>query len=62
MLNIPLFRFLMLIYSFISALKFKGANIIKFIKRFKDLYKKYLIANLKAKVFKYYNSFNYKII
>ena len=52
----------MLILSFISALKFKGANITKFIKRFKDLYKEYLIANLKAKVFKYYNSFNYKII
>jgi hypothetical protein len=48
--------------SFTSALKFKGANVTKFIKRFKDLYKEYSIANLKAKVFKYYNSFNYKII
>jgi hypothetical protein len=52
----------MLILSFISALTFKSANIIKFIKRFKDFYKEYLIVNLKAKVFKYYNSFNYKII
>jgi hypothetical protein len=48
--------------SFISALEFKSTNVIKFIKRFKGLYKEYAIINLKAKVFKYYNSFYYKII
>jgi hypothetical protein len=45
-----------------SALEFKGANIIKFIKRFKDFYKEYIVVNLKAKVFKYYNSSYCKII
>jgi hypothetical protein len=61
-LNTFTFRFLILILSFISALEFKSINIIKFIKRFKNFYKKYLIINLKAKVFKYYNNSYYKII
>jgi hypothetical protein len=52
----------MLMPSFISVLEFKSINIIKFIKYFEDFYKKYLIINLKAKVFKYYNSSYYKII
>jgi hypothetical protein len=60
--NIPFLRFLILILNFTSALMFKDINVIKFIKGFKDFYKEYLIVDLKAKVFKYYNSFNYKII
>jgi hypothetical protein len=61
-INMNTLYFLILMPSNLNTPYFIRYNIIKFIKRFEDIYKEYIIINLKGKLLKYCNNSCHEII